>query len=140
MPRPSKRRTDTANRLRAEHRREHKEHQAWCADLERWREEYTRAAVAYLSRAAPELEIESYEAALESHEVAIEAHEEMVDRHDLMLAAEARGGPVTSDEMARFQSEIEDRHDRSREKHKLLEIAHRAILQALRMMTSDHQP
>jgi len=140
MPRPSKRPTPTADRLRAEHRREHQEHEAWSADLARWRKEYTEAVLDYVRLAAPQLEIESYEAAIESHEVAIDAHEEMLGRHDLMLAAEARGGPVTSDEMARFQSDVEDRHSRSREKHRLLEIAHRALLQALRMMADEHRP
>ena len=76
---------------------------------------------------------------LEVEPLAIDAHEEMLRRHEKMLAAEAHGGPVTSDEMASFQSGVEDRHRRSREKHRLLEITHRAILQALRMMIRSRE-
>ncbi len=133
-PRPP---ASAADRLRAEHRREHEEHLAWRADLERWRREYTEAVLALVRRTAPELELESYETALDAHEVAIDAHEEMLRRHERMLSAEDRGGPVTSDEMASFQEDVEDRHGRSREEHRLLEITHRAILQALRLMAAD---
>ena len=94
-----------------------------------------RAALEHARRAVPELA--SLEAELELHEAAIDAHEEMLRRHDLLLAAEARGGPVTSDEMAQFQSEVEERHRRSRDEHRQLEITHRAILQALQGPRSD---
>ena len=130
----SGKRPEAAERLRSQHKQEHREHLAWRADLERWREEYTRAVLDFVARTEPELEMESYEAALDAHEVAIETHEELLDRHEQMLTAEARGGPVTSDELARFQRELEERHDRSREEHRLLEITHLAILRALRMM------
>ena len=140
MSRPRKR-PETAHRLRAEHRREHREHLAWRSDLERWRQEYVGAVLDFVRRTAPELEMTSYEAALDAHEVAIDAHEEMLRRHEQMLEAEVRGGPVTSDEMARFQKGVEERHRRSREEHRLLEITHRAILQALRLMAEDsHRP
>ena len=139
MSQRRKRPAKTAERLRADHRHEHSEHLTWRADLDRWRREYTRAVLDYARRTAPELEMASYEAAVDSHEVAIDAHEEMLRRHERMLTAEANGGPVTSDEMAQFQTGVEDRHRRSRETHRLLEITHRAILQALRMMSNGHQ-
>lgn len=125
----------TADRLHAQHRREHREHLTWRSDLNRWRTEYVEAVLEYARRTAPQLELESYETALESHEAAIEAHEEMLRRHERMLAAEDHGGPVTSDEISSFHEDVEaPRHGRSREEHRLLEITHRAILQALRMM------
>ncbi len=133
MNRQPKPKATAADRLRTKHRREHREHLAWRADLERWRREYTEAVLAFVRRTAPELELESYETALESHEVAIDTHEEMLRRHERMLTAEGRGGPVTSDELSRFQKEVEARHGRSLEEHRLLEITHRAILQALRL-------
>ena len=136
----SGKRPGRAERLRSQHEQEHREHLAWRADLERWRGEYTRAVLHFVARTAPELETESYEAALDAHEAAIEAHEELLDRHERMLNAEARGGPVTSDELARFQKELEGRHGRSREEHRLLEITHLAILQALRMMAPGPDP
>ena len=71
------------------------------------------------------------------YRVAIEAHEEMLGRHERMLEAEERGGPVVSDEMASFQKDVQDRHGRSREEHRLLETTHRVILGALRMMTPE---
>jgi hypothetical protein len=137
MSTDSKKHQPTAERLRAEHRREHREHLDWQADLDRWREEFAQAILAYVRGTAPQLEIESYEEALDAHEIAIDAHEETMQRHEALLRAESQGGPVTSDEMSQFQDEIEERHNRSREKHKLLEITHRAILQALRMLTES---
>jgi hypothetical protein len=127
----------TTERLHAAHRREHREHLEWRADLERWRREYIQAVLEYVRCTAPELETLSYEAALDAHEVAIDAHEEMLRRHERMLAAEERGGPATSDEMAGFQTEVDGRHSRSRKEHRLLEITHRAILQALRMLGGE---
>jgi hypothetical protein len=137
MSNSRKRSAVTADQLRAEHQREHSEHLDWREDLKRWRQEYTRAVLEFVRRKVPELEIVSYEAAFDSHEAAIEAHEEMLRRHERMLAVEARGGPVTSDEIARFQALVEDRHGRSLETHRLLEITHGTILRALRMMSRD---
>ena len=134
MPRSDRRPEGTADRLRAEHRREHREHLAWQADIARWRQEFVEAVLDYARRTAPQLEIENYETALDAHEIAIDAHEEMLHRHDTLLDAEAHGGPVTSDEMAQFQSGVEDRHARSRDEHRQLEITHQAILRALRML------
>lgn len=137
MSQPRKPDPNTADRLRAEHQREHHDHLAWRSDVERWREEYSRAILDYARRALPALELEAYEEDLSAHEIAIDAHDELVRRHEELLAVEARGGPVTSDEIARFQADIQDRHSRSREKHQLLEIAHRALLQALQLMSAE---
>ena len=135
MSRSKKRPEGTADRLRAEHRREHRDHLSWQTDIVRWRQELTEAVVEYARRTAPQLEIENYEAALDAHEIAIDAHEEMLHRHDALLDAEAHGGPVTSDELAQFQSGVQDRHALSRDEHRQLETTHRAILNGLRLMS-----